>query len=190
MTDETLRDETLRYDIWVEEALRSVIKKTLVHVSEHGLPGDHHFYISFLTQAEGVSIPGRLRAQHPNDMTIVLQYQYDDLTINEDTFSVVLSFGGKKEQLVIPYTAVISFADPSVNFALQLKMMPIGDDEDEDDADVVDMENYDAAHLEYFEATRANSDAPVTNQDHAGKDGDDDDKKSGEVIALDAFRKK
>jgi len=194
MTDETLSDETLRYDIWVEEALRSVIKKTLVHVSEHGLPGDHHFYISFLTQAEGVSIPGRLRAQHPNDMTIVLQYQYDDLVINEDTFSVVLSFGGKKEQLVIPYTSVISFADPSVNFALQLKMMPMGegeeDDIDGDDADVVDIENYDAAHLEYFEATRANSDAPATGQDAGASDDDDDDKKSGEVIALDAFRKK
>lgn len=191
MTDETLRDETLRYDIWVEEALRSVIKKTLAHVSEYGLPGDHHFYISFQTQAEGVAIPGHLRAQHPNDMTIVMQYQYDDLVIEDDFFSVVLSFGGKKEQLVIPYTAVISFADPSVNFALQLKMMPLDDDEDDAgvDADIVEIEDYDAAHLEYFEATRANSDAP--NADQENNDGtDDDDKKTGEVIALDAFRKK
>lgn len=197
MTDETLRDETLRYDIWVEEALRSVIKKTLTHVSEHGLPGDHHFYISFQTQAVGVAIPGHLRAQHPNDMTIVMQYQYDDLVIEDDFFSVVLSFGGKKEQLVIPYTAVISFADPSVNFALQLKMMQMDDDVDVDvdagdDADIVELENYDAAHLEYFEATRANSDVPNAGQKNDGDaDGDDDDdKKSGEVIALDAFRKK
>ena len=191
MTDETLRDETLRYDIWVEEALRSVIKKTLTHVSEHGLPGDHHFYISFQTQAEGVAIPGRLRAQHPNDMTIVMQYQYDDLVIEDDFFSVVLSFGGKKEQLVIPYTSVISFADPSVNFALQLKMMPLDDEDDAgEDADIVEIEDYDAAHLEYFEATRANSDEPNASQENDADDDGDDDKKSGEVIALDAFRKK
>lgn len=184
-----MTDETLRYDIWVEEALRSVIKKTLVHVSEYGLPGDHHFYISFQTQADGVSIPGRLRAQHPNDMTIVMQYQYDDLVIEDDFFSVVLSFGGKKEQLVIPYTSVISFADPSVNFALQLKMMPL---DDEDEADIAEIEDYDSAHLEYFEATRANSDVPNAGAGQDGPEGneDDDDKKSGEVIALDAFRKK
>jgi len=180
-----MTDELLRYDIWVEEALRSVIKKTLTYVFDHGLPGDHHFYISFLTQAEGVIIPGHLRAQHPGDMTIVLQYQYDDLIVSEDTFSVVLKFGGKKEHLVIPYTAVISFADPSVNFALQLKMMSLDDEDAEDDNTDED------AHIEYFEAPRANADAPVTNATvERTETDDDDDKKYGEVITLDAFRKK
>lgn len=178
-----MTEETLRYDIWVEEALRSVIKKTLVHVAEHGLPGDHHFYISFMTQDQGVNIPGRLRAQHPNDMTIVLQYQYDDLRADEDTFSVSLSFGGHKERLVIPYASVISFADPSVNFALQLKMLPMG--EENDDFDGEEGESFDAEHLDYFDAVRREKAAP-----EASDADDDDEPKSGEVITLDAFRKK
>ncbi|MBL4614960.1 MAG: hypothetical protein JKY27_08820 [Magnetovibrio sp.] len=179
-----MTDETLRYDIWVEEALRSVIRKTLTNVADHGLPGDHHFYISFLTQDKGVQIPGRLRAQHPHDMTIVLQYQYDNLNVNDDSFTVMLSFGGKKETLITPYASVISFADPSVNFALQLKMLPM-DESDDADFDELDtaIENYDATQLEYFEESRNR-----TNQDDGT--GEDDNKKTGEVIALDAFRKK
>lgn len=178
-----MTEETLRYDIWVEEALRSVIKKTIAHVAQHGLPGDHHFYISFLTQDDGVKIPGPLRAQHPNDMTIVLQYQYDDLEAGEDAFSVALSFGGVKQRLVIPYASVISFADPSVNFALQLKMLPMGEDnEDFDGDDGESAGHYDAEHLDYFDATRRE------NGENGGND--DDEPKTGEVITLDAFRKK
>ncbi|MFC1673098.1 SspB family protein [Pseudomonadota bacterium] len=181
MSDEHDNFDTLRYDIWVEEALRSVINKTLTHVGEHGLPGDHHFYISFLTQADGVDIPARLRAQHPNDMTIVLQHQYEELSVGDEVFSVTLSFGGVKERLTIPYAAVISFADPSVNFALQLKMMSM-DDEDDEDID------FEADHLEFFEATRREAETAQGNTDP--KSEDDDDHKTGEVITLDAFRKK
>ena len=178
-----MTEETLRYDIWVEEALRSVIKKTLMHVAQHGLPGDHHFYITFLTQDDGVVIPGRLRAQHPTDMTIVLQYQYDDLQADDDAFSVALSFGGIKERLVIPYASVISFADPSVNFALQLKMMSIEEGDEESNGE--NIENYDAEHLNYFDAAhRENANAGD------GAPSDDDEPKTGEVITLDAFRKK
>ena len=175
-----MTEEKLRYDIWVEEALRSVIKKTLTHVAAYGLPGDHHFYISFMTDDKGVRIPPRLRAQHPNDMTIVLQYQFDNLVTDDDEFSVSLSFGGIKERLVIPYASVISFADPSVNFALQLKMLPMEGEE----GNLDDAEHYDAEHLNYFDAARRDSSAPV----HA--DDDDDAPKTGEVITLDAFRKK
>lgn len=181
MSEDTLRDDTLRYDIWVEEALRSVIKKTLAHAAVHGLPGDHHFYISFLTQDEGVQLPGRLRAQHPNDMTIVLQYQFDDLEAGEDAFSVTLSFGGMKENLVIPYTSIISFADPSVNFALQLKMLPM--DEDEEDAETADLEQFDPGQFDDLVAAHEAS--------AKGDDSEDEDApKTGEVITLDAFRKK
>jgi len=179
-----MTEETLRYDIWVEEALRSVIQKTIAHVSDHGLPGDHHFYISFLTQDNGVVIPARLRAQHPNDMTIVMQHQFENLTAGDDAFSITLSFGGQKENLVVPYASVISFADPSVNFALQLKMLPLGA-EDEGDYDDDDVEDYDARHLDYFEESRSRS-----NQDDRSSSSDDDDHKTGEVITLDAFRKK
>lgn len=176
-----MTEETLRYDIWVEEALRSVIKKTVAHVAAHGLPGDHHFYISFMTQDKGVQIPSRLRAQHPHDMTIVLQYQFDNLEADEDGFSVSLSFGGIKERLVIPYASVISFADPSVNFALQLKMLPM---EGEDDHFDEESEHFDAEHLSYFDAMQRESAATKE------ADEDDDMPKTGEVITLDAFRKK
>lgn len=179
MSEDSGNFETLRYDIWVEEALRSVINKTLNHVAANGLPGDHHFYISFLTQADGVDIPARLRAQHPNDMTIVLQHQYEELSVGDEVFSVTLSFGGVKERLTIPYAAVISFADPSVNFALQLKMMSM-DDEDED----IDFE---ADHLEFFEATRREAETAQGNTD---PESEDDEHITGEVITLDAFRKK
>ena len=180
-----MTEETLRYDIWVEEALRSVIQKTIAHVAEHGLPGDHHFYISFLTQDAGVDIPARLRAQHPNDMTIVLQHQFENLSAGDKAFSITLSFGGQKETLTVPYASVISFADPSVNFALQLKMLPLGEDDDVD-YDDDEIEDYDARHLEYFEETRSR-----TNQDDRNASlADDGEHKTGEVITLDAFRKK
>lgn len=168
-----MTEETLRYDIWVEEALRGVIQRTLAHVARNGLPGDHHFYISFLTQDHGVILPGRLRAQHPHDMTIVLQYQFENLEAGENAFSVTLSFGGVKEHLVVPYASVISFADPSVNFALQLKMLPL------DDEDGGEEEGEDG--VEHFDAAR---------RDTAPRNEDDDEPKSGEVITLDAFRKK
>ncbi|PCI38465.1 MAG: hypothetical protein COB46_11240 [Rhodospirillaceae bacterium] len=187
MTDDTTQDtssDTIRYDIWVEEALRSVIKKALTHVVDHGLSGDHHFYVSFTTQDNGVDIPGHIRAQHPIEMTIVLQHQFDDLTVEDDFFSVSLSFGGKKENLVIPYTSVISFADPSVNFALQLKMMSV-DDEDELDGEIMDITDFSEAELETFQIPLPDADT-VANK----SENEDGDKKTGEVIALDAFRKK
>lgn len=184
MSDDTFSDSpfgkgTLRYDLWVEEALREVIKKTLAHAAQHGLPGDHHFYISFLTQENGVVLPGRLRAQHPHDMTIVLQYQFEDLVADADSFSVTLSFGGIKERLTIPYTAIISFADPSVNFALQLKMPLLDDDED-------DASNESASQM------LLQPDKSPNVHDDAGDDeaSAEDEPKTGEVITLDAFRKK
>lgn len=185
MTDDTIRD-TIRYDIWVEQALRSVIKKALMHVVEHGLSGDHHFYVSFMTQDQGVGIPGHIRTQHPVEMTIVLQHQFDDLTVEDDFFSVALSFGGKKETLIIPYTAVISFADPSVNFALQLKMMAV-DEDDEFDGEVMDITDFSEAELETFQIPLPAADSDTANKNNDDEDGD---KKTGEVIALDAFRKK
>ncbi|MBL4748488.1 MAG: hypothetical protein JKY17_06920 [Magnetovibrio sp.] len=189
-----MTDDTIRYDIWVEEALRSVIHKTLSHVDQHGLSGDHHFYVSFRTQAEGVNIPGHIRAQHPTEMTIVLQHQFDNLTVEDHHFSVSLSFGGKKELLVIPYTSIISFADPSVNFALQLKMMSVGEeDEHEFEDDALDLGDFPESELATFELPISSHNTPANRRsDEDGKDNKDGGvgKKSGEVIALDAFRKK
>lgn len=178
-------DDDLRYDLWVESALRQVIYNALQEVSRHGLPGDHHFYISFLTEDKGVSIPDRLHAQHPNEMTIVLQHQYDDLKVTEDGFGVTLSFGGKKERLEIPYSSVISFSDPSVSFALQLKMMPIdGEDVEDDEYGDQPMDLSIDSEVMDFEG------ASFSENNNVPADGKKSDVKSGEVITLDAFRKK
>ncbi len=174
-------DDDLRYDVWVESALRQVINNALDHVSRHGLSGDHHFYISFLTQDPDVVIPERLRAQHPHEMTIVMQHQYDDLTVNKEGFGITLSFGGKKERLEIPYASVISFSDPSVSFALQLKMIPL-DGDDEYDLDPMDL-SMDSEVME-FEGAGFSENNNISTSDKEGNT------KSGEVVALDTFRKK
>lgn len=109
----------LRYDALVEDALRGVVRRALAYVAEHGLPGDHHFYISFRTRHPGVVIPDHLHRRYPNEMTVVLQYQFWGLDIREDGFGVTLSFSDVPERLVIPFAAVTAFADPSVRFGLQ-----------------------------------------------------------------------
>lgn len=107
------------YEYLVEEALRSVVRKSLKLVEEDGLFGETHFYITFMTTHSGVAIDSALLADHPETMTIVLQYQFADLTVANDHFSVTLFFGGKPSPMRIPFDAVTSFSDPSVGFGLQ-----------------------------------------------------------------------
>ena len=109
------------YDRWLEEALRGVIRRALAHAAEEGLPGAHHFYLTFLTAAEGVELAPELRARYPDEMTIVLQHQFWDLTVEDDRFAVTLKFRGRPSRIVIPFAAISAFGDPSVNFWLQLK---------------------------------------------------------------------
>lgn len=162
-------DDILRYDKMVESALRGVVKKSIEEVMEHGLPGDHHFYITFLTDFPGVKIPDYLRDRYPGEMTIVLQYQFSDLDVNDTRMTVTLSFNNIPEKLEIPLAAISIFADPSVNFALQFQ--PLGEALDEADLAAL---------------------AELDDDD----DGPDDDGPSGggettgEVVSLDKFRKK
>jgi uncharacterized protein len=114
-----MADEPLRYDRMVESALRGVVRDALAEAVKHGMPGEHHFYITFFSKAPGVAIPSYLAAQFPNEMTIVLQHQYWDLGVDDAGFWVTLSFKGKNERLQIPFAAVTAFADPSVNFGLK-----------------------------------------------------------------------
>ncbi len=109
----------LDYDELIQEALREVVRKTLQTISKQGLPGNHHFYITFRTDRPDVVMPEYLREQHPDEVTVVLQHQFWDLNIDEETFSVTLSFNGHHERLTIPYVALVSFMDPSVKFGLQ-----------------------------------------------------------------------
>ncbi|WP_144186356.1 SspB family protein [Elioraea rosea] len=114
-----LKDSLLPYEGWIQESLRGVLRFALDRAAGEGLPGDHHFYLTFRTDAPGVGMPDRLRAQYPNEMTIVLQHQFDDLRTTDDGFSVKLYFGGVPAQLSIPWAAITQFADPSVRFGLR-----------------------------------------------------------------------
>jgi hypothetical protein len=111
----------IRYDVLARDALRGVLRRVLADAAEHGLPGDHHFFITFLSTAEGVKLSPRLLAQYPEEMTVILQHQFWDLVVTEDRFEVGLSFGGIPERLVVPFNSIKSFFDPSVQFGLQFE---------------------------------------------------------------------
>src|SRR5437016_1152380 len=111
----------IRYDILAQEALRGVVRTVLTDAARNGLPGEHHFFITFDTGAEGVNVSPRMRAQYPAAMTVVLQHQFWDLVVDEDGFSVGLSFGGIAEKLAVPFAAIKEFADPSVPFGMKFE---------------------------------------------------------------------
>lgn len=111
----------IRYDLLTQQALRGVVRNVLTDTAKKGLPGDHHFYISFETPAEGVKLSDRLRAQYPEEMTIILQHQFWDLAVTDIGFEVGMSFGGIPEKLYIPFAAITGFFDPSVQFGLQFE---------------------------------------------------------------------
>ncbi len=117
-----MAEDLIRYDILAQDALRGVIRKVLSEVARTGLPGDHHFFITLATQAPGVRISSRLLAQYPEDITIVLQHQYWDLTVTEQAFEVGLSFNGIPERLLVPYSAIKGFLDPAVQFELRFEV--------------------------------------------------------------------
>jgi hypothetical protein len=119
--------DRIRYDLLAQEALRGVLRTVLSDAAKNGLPGDHHFFVTFDTCAEGVRLSQRMRAQYPKEMTIVLQHQFWDLTVSGDAFEVGLSFGGIPERLSIPFAAVKQFFDPSVEFGLQFEQIVEGD---------------------------------------------------------------
>lgn len=158
----------LPYEEWFEEAQRQVALRALAHVGEHGLPGQHHFYLTFRTDYPGVHIPARLSAQYPEEMTIVLQHQFWDLKVEDDIVSVGLSFSGIPATLVIPAAAIIGFADPHVRFGLRMQARPL-DDELADDAEADEVETEDTGEGE--EAAPPPAEAP-------------------QVVSLDAFRRR
>ncbi len=116
-------DSLLPYEKWIEQALRQVVAQAVEHVAAQGLPGGHHFYITFRTEYPGVELPQRVRAQYPKDMTIVLQHQFWDLAFNQETqaIQVGLSFGGVPSKLIIPLAAVVEFADPHIRYGLRFQ---------------------------------------------------------------------
>ncbi|MBR0825800.1 hypothetical protein JQ596_09650 [Bradyrhizobium manausense] len=168
----------IRYDVLARDALRGVLRKVLSDAAAHGLPGEHHFFITFVSKAEGVKLSPRLLAQYPEEMTIILQHQFWDLTILEDRFEVGLSFGGIPERLVVPFSAIKSFLDPSVKFGLQF-----------DTSDVAEVA---PATLPAAPAASAVSvPAPAAEKAEAEEEPAAPSQSGGaEVVRLDRFRKK
>jgi hypothetical protein len=123
-----------RYDLLVQDALRGMVRKVLGEASREGLPGDHHFLVTFRTEAPGVRLSKRMREKYPEEMTIVLQHQFWDLTVGESSFEVGLSFGNVPERLLVPFDAITSFVDPSVQFGLKFEVQDVGVEQGANDA--------------------------------------------------------
>ena len=164
MAEDTPPIDDMHYEALAQDALRGVIRSALERAAgPGGIPGAHHFYITFKTRAHGVSVPPDVMAKYPDEMTVVLQHQYWDLAVEPDLFSVMLKFGGMPKVLTVPYTAVTRFYDPSVQFLLQ------------------------------FEAPKIKAEAVADISPQQGRtpapkpEGDDDGPK---VVSLDQFRKK
>ena len=164
----------IRYDILAQEALRGVVHRVLVDAAKNGLPREHHFYISFDTRADGVRLSPRMLAQYPEEMTVVLQHQFWDLIVTDDRFEVGLSFGGIPERLVVPFSAIKSFLDPSVQFGLQFEPSEAA----EAAANV-------PAAAAPAATTPPEAEAPAEVNDEAPKPSE-----GAEVVRLDRFRKK
>ncbi|MEX6505132.1 SspB family protein [Jiella sp. M17.18] len=193
--------DLIRYDVLAQDALRGVIRKVLSEVAKTGLPGEHHFFITFLTSAPGVRISSRLREKYPELMTIVIQHQYWDLQVNENAFEVGLSFSDIPERLLVPFSAIRGFYDPAVNFELEFDVQGAA-------AANTQTESAEIASLEPVAPqpvapVPAGGEAPTklpakkaeTAAAGAGKSGAKGDdkavsKKDAEVVSLDAFRKK
>jgi hypothetical protein len=188
----------IRYDLLTQKALRGVVRDVLAETAKQGLVGDHHFYISFDTQAEGVRISERLRAQYPEEMTIILQHQFWDLTVDEQGFEVGLSFGGVPERLCVPFAAIKGFFDPSVQFGLQFEEVAEGEAPAEPTQAPGKTEAKPASkkRLPPASAPAAVPTAPAEAQTAAPKSVAQEPEKpstptgGGEVVRLDRFRKK
>jgi uncharacterized protein len=176
----------IRYDILTQEALRSVVRDVLSDAAKNGLPGEHHFYISFDTGADGVKISPRLRELHPKDITIILQHQFWDLKVSDDRFEVGLSFNGVPEKLVVPLVAIKGFFDPSVQFGLQFET---ADGDGEADAETSAAAG-DQNNLQKAPPVLPQAETPAPSPAATLKLVDPAPDKTGEVVRLDRFRKK
>jgi hypothetical protein len=160
-------DSLLPYDAWAEEALREVAIRALEHAAAHGLPGEHHFYLTFRTDHPGTSVPGHLKARYPQEITIVVQHQFEDLQVDRaaQRFSVTLFFGGVPSRLVVPFGALTMFHDPQVRFGLRFPVT--------------------GADLPAFVDDAPGEDAPA-----AAPAGPAEPPAPAQVVSLDAFRRK
>jgi hypothetical protein len=177
-------NDRFHYDALVDDALRSVVRRVLTQVAEKGLPGSHHFYISFRSTDPGVELPDYLLAKYPEEMTIVLQHQYWDLVIGEESFEVTVSFNKLQEHIKVPFAALSAFVDPSVRFGLQF-----------------DRKDKSAGDKPETAAAPTPLPGPEKRPDQSGLAGDEDkpadaaaepkpEDAASKIVKLDSFRKK
>jgi hypothetical protein len=176
-------EDHIRYDILAQAALRGVVRTVLADVAKKGLPGEHHFKITFVTAAPGVRLSERMRAQYPQNMTIVLQHQFWDLAVRDEAFDVGLSFGGIPERLTVPFEAVTAFFDPAVQFGFQFETVETGTGDAGDTATRAPEKSAAPASRPAKPKKADASPAPEAKEEtpNAG---------IGEVVSLDRFRKK
>ncbi len=177
----------IRYDLLVQDALRRVVR-TVIEDAKNGLPGEHHFYITFDTTADGVKLSPRIRAQYPQEMTVVLQHQFWDLIVSDEGFEVGLAFGGVSERLTVPFAAIQRFADPSVPFEVRFEAVATEAGEAEPAGHEGSTPARPPAELSGPRAVP--SLAAVTPANPEPPPEPDKPKGSGEVVRLDRFRKK
>jgi hypothetical protein len=199
MTNEEQPEDLIRYDILTQDALRNVIRKVLEEVATTGLPGEHHFFITFRTDHPGVRLSARMRERYPEEMTIVIQHSFWDLTVSENHFEIDLSFDDILERLRIPFASLRGFFDPHVKFGVQF------------DSEYLEAANVEAGDIEELLDEEDSSNLPALSKsremartaEKAGKekpgkekepetsetDGEDAPE-SAEVVSLDSFRKK
>lgn len=177
-----MAEDLIRYDVLVQESLRGVVRKVLKEVAENGLPGDHHFYIAFLTGAPGVRISSRLREQYPEEMTVVLQHQFWDFSVTEHAFEVGLSFAGVPERLLVPFSAIKGFFDPSVQFGLQFEPRQESEEAAQDGSVELSAPPEPAATQDDMPGGGEGEEAPAADAEERPE--------GAEVVSLDAFRKK
>ena len=209
-----MAEDFIRYDILTQDALRGVVRKVLAEAAKTGLPGEHHFYVSFDTTAPGVRISSRLLAQYPEEITIVIQHQFWDLKVSENSFEIELSFDGTSERLLVPFNSLKGFLDPSVKFGLQFQkadgegqqqapaepagsgVAPAPAAAQDGDADVAPAPAPAPAPAKPTAVegqTQARPEPDTGRADGQPVDGDgdeDEDVREAEVVSLDAFRKK
>lgn len=189
-----MSEDKIRYDILASEALRGIIRTVLTRVQKRGLPGDHHFYIKFDTGAPGTILSKRLKAQYPDDMTIVLQHKFWDLLIYDDRFEVKLSFNGIPERLVIPFSSIKSFLDPSVQFGFNPNLFAEVDPTIDvrvqpDDTDT--QEAHEEPAILPLPALKIKPDlASVADAEPPIRQEEQPKQESAEVVKLDLFRKR
>jgi uncharacterized protein len=185
-----MAEDHIRYDILAQEALRGVMRKVLAEVARTGLPGNHHFFITFLTGAPGVRISSRLHERYPEQMTIVVQFQYWDLKVTDTGFEIGLSFSDVPERLEIPFAAVRGFYDPSVNFELEFDVKTEAEDEATPEDEAPKKIKGEAPKPAVVAKKAEGKKKPAADKDAPKEETGDAAAKSAEVVSLDAFRKK